>query len=122
MSICANNLVLPVVITVLSTQRMGDVFPPLRNRSSSAVSSIEEIAHVYGNQAVVISIDPRRVYVKSPKEVKHRVIETNIPSPKGERYCWYQCTIEGGREGRALDALTMAQICEKLGAGEILLN
>ena len=29
-------------------------------------SSIEQISRVYGNQAVVISIDPRRVYVKSP--------------------------------------------------------
>jgi glutamine amidotransferase/cyclase len=40
----------------------------------------------------------------------------------GERYCWYQCTIKGGREGRDLDAVTLAQVCEKLGAGEILLN
>jgi glutamine amidotransferase/cyclase len=30
--------------------------------------------------------------------------------------------VKGGREGRDLDALTLAQICEKLGAGEILLN
>jgi glutamine amidotransferase/cyclase len=28
----------------------------------------------------------------------------------------------GGREGRDLDAITLAQVCEKLGAGEILLN
>ncbi|MBW2412656.1 MAG: imidazole glycerol phosphate synthase HisHF, partial [Deltaproteobacteria bacterium] len=37
-------------------------------------------------------------------------------------YCWYQCTIKGGREGRDLDAVTLARICEELGAGEILLN
>jgi glutamine amidotransferase/cyclase len=85
-------------------------------------SSIEEISRVYGNQAVVISIDPRRIYVNSPEEVKHPVIETAIPGPGGERYCWYQCTIKGGREGRDLDAITLAQVCEKLGAGEILLN
>jgi glutamine amidotransferase/cyclase len=85
-------------------------------------SAIEEIARVYGNQAVVISIDPRRVYVSSPDEVKHAVIETAFPGPGGERYCWYQCTIKGGREGRDLDAVTLARICEKLGAGEILLN
>jgi glutamine amidotransferase/cyclase len=85
-------------------------------------SSIEEISRVYGNQAVVVSIDPRRVYVRSPDEVKHRVIPTALLGPNGERYCWYQCTIKGGREGRDVDAVTLAQACEKLGAGEILLN
>jgi glutamine amidotransferase/cyclase len=94
----------------------------LNNGGQSAGSSIEEIARVYGNQAVVISIDPRRVYVESPDEVAHHVIETAVPGPNGERYCWYQCTIKGGREGRDLDAVTLAQVCEKLGAGEILLN
>ncbi|MBW2479112.1 MAG: imidazole glycerol phosphate synthase subunit HisF [Deltaproteobacteria bacterium] len=85
-------------------------------------SAIEEIARVYGNQAVVVSIDPRRVYVTEPAEVPHVVIETNLPGPAGERHCWYQCTIKGGRVGRDLDAVTLARTCEKLGAGEILLN
>ncbi len=85
-------------------------------------SAIEEIARVYGNQAVVISIDPRRVYVDNPEDVQHRVIKTDIPGPNGESYCWYQCTVKGGREGRDLDAVTLAQVCETLGAGEILLN
>ncbi|MEN8753542.1 MAG: imidazole glycerol phosphate synthase subunit HisF [Desulfobacterales bacterium] len=88
----------------------------------SGHSAIEEIARVYGNQAVVVSIDPRRVYVPSPDAVRHPVIETSIPGPDGERYCWYQCTIKGGREGRDLDAVTLARTCEDLGAGEILLN
>jgi len=94
----------------------------LKTGRSTGKSSIEAISRVYGNQAVVVSIDPRRVYVKTPDEVKHHVIETTIPGPKGERYCWYQCTIMGGRKGRDLDAVTLAQVCEKLGAGEILLN
>jgi glutamine amidotransferase/cyclase len=85
-------------------------------------SSIEEISRVYGNQAVVVSIDPRRVYVASPDAVRHPVIETVTAGPEGERYCWYQCTIKGGRQGRDLDAVTLARVCEKLGAGEILLN
>jgi glutamine amidotransferase/cyclase len=85
-------------------------------------SAIEEISRVYGSQAVVISIDPRRVYVKSPGGLAQRVIETAIPGPDGERHCWYQCTIKGGREGRDLDAVTLARVCEELGAGEILLN
>ena len=50
------------------------------------------------------------------------MIKTAIAGPAGEQYCWYQCTIKGGREGRELDAITLAQVCEKLGAGEILLN
>jgi len=85
-------------------------------------SAIEEISRVYGNQAVVISIDPRRVYVGSPRETRHPVLETSIPGPAGEKYCWFQCTIKGGREGRDMDATTLARICEELGAGEILLN
>lgn len=88
----------------------------------SGTSAIEDISRVYGSQALVISIDPRRIYVDSPQAVGHQVISTAIPGPKGELYCWYQCTIRGGREGRELDAITLAQVCETLGAGEILLN
>ncbi len=97
----------------------------LKTGKSTGMSSIEQIARVYGNQAVVISVDPRRVYVHDPADVKnkhHKVIKTDIPGPDGERYCWYQCTVKGGREGRDLDAVTLARVCEELGAGEILLN
>lgn len=92
------------------------------NKTKSGKSSIEQISEVYGKQAVVISVDPRRVYVNSPEETKHHTIKTSFPGPKGENYCWYQCTVMGGREGRELDALTFAKGCEALGAGEILLN
>jgi glutamine amidotransferase/cyclase len=94
----------------------------LKTGKATGMSSIEQIARVYGNQAVVISVDPRRVYVKTPDAVDHPVIETAFPGPAGEKYCWYQCTIRGGREGRDLDAVTLAKVCEQLGAGEILLN
>ncbi|AEH44842.1 imidazoleglycerol phosphate synthase, cyclase subunit [Thermodesulfatator indicus DSM 15286] len=94
----------------------------LHTGKATGKSSIETISKVYGTQAVVISIDPRRVYVDSPEKTKHPVIETSIPGPNGERYCWFQCTIKGGREGRDIDAVTLAKVCEKLGAGEILLN
>jgi glutamine amidotransferase/cyclase len=85
-------------------------------------SSIEQIAHRYGNQAVVISIDPRRVYVRSPEETRHQTMRTQVPGPNGEGYCWFQCTVKGGREGRDVDAVELARVCEDLGAGEILLN
>jgi glutamine amidotransferase/cyclase len=85
-------------------------------------SSIEQIARVYGNQAVVISIDPRRVYVDDPTATRHHAVETATPGPQGERFCWFQCTVKGGREGRDLDVVELARACEDLGAGEILLN
>ncbi len=94
----------------------------MQTGKTTGMSSIEQIARVYGNQAVVISVDPRRVYVDAPDAVRHPVIETAFPGPKGEGYCWYQCTIKGGREGRDLDAVTLARVCAELGAGEILLN
>jgi len=94
----------------------------IKTGKKTGTSAIETIARVYGNQAVVISIDPRRIYISTPKDVVHQVISTTIPGPEGEKYCWYQCTVKGGREGRNVDAITLAQVCEKLGAGEILLN
>ena len=94
----------------------------LKTGKRTGKSSIEQISRVYGAQAVVVSIDPRRVYIKSPEEVKHQVIETAEKGPSGERYCWYQCTVKGGREGRDVDAITLAQVSQELGAGEILLN
>ncbi len=86
-------------------------------------SAIETISAVYGNQAVVISVDPKRVWVKSPEDApgKH-VIPTKFPGPANEAYCWYQCTVQGGRKAMDLDAVSLARACEELGAGEILLN
>jgi len=50
------------------------------------------------------------------------LIRKNELSQKRSRNCWYQCTVKGGREGRDVDAMQLATVCEKLGAGEILLN
>ncbi|MGF1613008.1 MAG: imidazole glycerol phosphate synthase subunit HisF [Gammaproteobacteria bacterium] len=94
----------------------------LRGDGGGDKSVITEIAEVYGSQAVVISIDPRRVYVSTPEHVPHRTIRTEILGPNGEHYCWYQCTVMGGRAGRDLDAWQLARVCQELGAGEILLN
>lgn len=95
----------------------------LTSGEKTGKSAIETISRVYGNQAVVISIDPRRVYVRSPEDaLHHRVIKTAIPGPENEMYCWFQCTVKGGRETRDLDAATLALACQELGAGEILLN
>lgn len=89
-------------------------------------TSIETISQVYGVQAVVISIDPKRVYATSPDAVdkKHTVVELDDSQkgPNGERYCWYQCTVKGGRETRDICAVSVAKAAEVLGAGEIMLN
>lgn len=85
-------------------------------------TAIETIAKAYGAQAVVISVDPRRVYVKDPSETKHHVVKVSNPGPNGEEYCWYQCTVKGGREGRDIDVHQLVTACQDLGAGEILLN
>ncbi len=92
------------------------------NQEITGKSSIEQISAVYGAQAVVISVDPRRVYVEGPEDTQHAVIRTEYPGPEGEEYCWYQCTVKGGREGRDIDVIQLVTTCELLGAGEILLN
>ncbi len=42
----------------------------LASNVKTGTSSIEQISRVYGAQAVVISVDPTRVYVNSPSDVK----------------------------------------------------
>ena len=88
----------------------------------SGETAIETISAAYGNQAVVVSVDPKRIYVESPDETKHHTIRTKYPGSRGEKYCWYQCTIKGGREGRDMDVHQLVTAVEAMGAGEILLN
>ena len=42
----------------------------------------------YGAQAVVVSIDPGRVYVADPLSTQRPTIRTKQPGPNGEQYCW----------------------------------
>ena len=65
---------------------------------------IREAAECYGNQCVVVAIDPKRVG------------ESPDGSPKWEVF------IHGGRTPTGLDALDWAERVEELGAGEILLT
>lgn len=85
-------------------------------------TAIEQISNVYGNQAVVVSVDPKRVYISKPAETRHNTISTKFPGPDGETACWYACTIKGGRETRDLDVVELVTAVEAMGAGEILLN
>jgi len=94
--------------------------------AADGTSSIETISHVYGAQAVVISIDPKRIYVDSADAADPA--HTVVPLPEGQRgpdgqaFCWWQATVRGGREARNICAVTVAAACEKLGAGEVMLN
>ncbi|KAL8469952.1 hypothetical protein ACS0TY_032713 [Phlomoides rotata] len=94
----------------------------LKTNVKTGNSSIEQISRVYGNQAVVVSIDPRRVYLKDPNDVEFKSVRVSKPGPNGEEFAWYQCTVNGGREGRPIGAYELAKAVEELGAGEVLLN
>ena len=87
-------------------------------------SAIETISLVYGKQAVVVSVDPRRVYVDPEYDgpFKSEVV-FGKPGGSGEgKVWWYQCTVSGGRENRQLSVIQLAHGVQLLGAGEILLN
>ncbi|EGV64039.1 Histidine biosynthesis bifunctional protein hisB [Yamadazyma tenuis] len=95
------------------------------DKRKSGNTSIETISQTFGNQAVVISVDPKRKYVASPKDTSMETILIEEPSkygPNGEKYCYYQVTSQGGRKTHELGALELCLACEDLGAGEILLN
>ncbi|KAI0201927.1 putative bifunctional histidine biosynthesis protein hishf [Astrocystis sublimbata] len=85
-------------------------------------TAIEQISRAYGSQAVVVSVDPKRVYVPKIDATRHNTLRTRFPGPKGEEYCWYACTIKGGRETRDMDVVELAQAVEAMGTGELLLN
>jgi glutamine amidotransferase/cyclase len=93
-----------------------------RGNKLSGETAIETISQAYGKQAVVVSVDPKRVYVTNASETKHHVIKTSTPGPNGETSCWYQCTVRGGRDARDMDVRQLVTAVEAMGAGEILLN
>ncbi|KAK4955293.1 Histidine biosynthesis bifunctional protein hisB [Elasticomyces elasticus] len=92
------------------------------DRMLTGKTAIETISEAYGAQAVVVSVDPKRVYVMTPDSTSHNTVETSILGPNGEKHCWYACTIKGGRETRDLDVIQLVTAVEAMGAGEILLN
>ncbi|KAK5704413.1 Histidine biosynthesis bifunctional protein hisB [Elasticomyces elasticus] len=92
------------------------------DRTLTGKTAIETISEAYGAQAVVVSVDPKRVYVSTPDSTTHNTVETSMLGPNGEKHCWYACTIKGGRETRDLDVIQLVTAVEAMGAGEILLN
>lgn len=107
-----------------------------RGEGPTGKTAIETISAGYGAQAVVVSIDPKRVYIDTSDpdwlakvDPKHRpcvitgeTATTRTKSNEQGKAWWYQCTISGGRAVRDLDVIQLAQGVERLGAGELLLN
>ena len=96
---------------------------------ATGTSSIEQISVVYGAQAVVVSIDPRRRWVASKAAAEgHALVDQSsspdkgLRGPNGEMLCWYECTVQGGRKGSGLDVVQLATAVQALGCGELLLN
>ncbi|KAH7883524.1 hypothetical protein F5I97DRAFT_1831269 [Phlebopus sp. FC_14] len=90
-------------------------------------TAIETISKMYGRQAVVVSIDPKRAYVDPATydgPYKDELFLGRDDGPESERgkAWWYQCTVSGGRETRNISAVELAKGAQALGAGEILLN
>lgn len=89
-------------------------------------TGIEQIAQMYGSQAVVVSIDPKRVYIGDEVPVAHVAsVVTGADERRGHTGTarwWYACTVKGGRELRDLDVIQLARGVERLGAGELLIN
>nr|AOR51688.1 imidazoleglycerol phosphate synthase [Phaffia rhodozyma] len=96
-------------------------------------TGIETISKAYGNQAVVVSFDPKRVYVDAAIDpatlgphaaslVVGSEATGNVTEEERSKAWWYQCTINGGRAVRDIDVVQLAKGVEMLGAGEILLN
>jgi glutamine amidotransferase/cyclase len=95
------------------------------NETGNGSSAIETISYKYGRQAVVISLDPKRVWVTENNPVpafKPSVVKKVNPATGELGQCWYRCTVSGGRVERDIDVAQVCKAVEKLGAGEILVN
>ncbi len=78
---------------------------------------IEEGSRIFGSQCIVTAIDAKRVYVASPESAK-----SNVVVKAGDKYCWWEVYIHGGRTPTGKDAILWGEEATKLGSGEILLT
>lgn len=96
------------------------------SQALTGTTGIEQISEAYGAQAVVVSVDPRRVYL-GPEEAAPAahtgcVVHGAAGSEDEGKAWWYRCTIKGGREDRDIDVVQLARGVARLGAGELLVN
>ncbi|KAG9015901.1 Histidine biosynthesis bifunctional protein hisB [Tulasnella sp. 427] len=117
---------------VVAVERMMERVGSGGRWTGDGTSAIEQISRAYGRQAVVVSIDPKRVYTSaetSPADAARYAEETVVgaSSPytldnEKDQSWWYQCTINGGRVLKSISVVELARGVEILGAGEILVN
>ncbi|MFW9895957.1 MAG: imidazole glycerol phosphate synthase subunit HisF [Candidatus Thorarchaeota archaeon] len=78
---------------------------------------ITEGAKIFGSQCILTAIDAKRIYVNSIKDAP-----SNTVVQVGNRYCWWEVYIHGGRTPTGLDAVQWGERVTNLGSGEILLT
>ncbi|GLT83568.1 hypothetical protein SLE2022_018490 [Rubroshorea leprosula] len=48
------------------------------------------------------------------QRLEFKATRVTNPGPNGEEYAWYQCTVNGGQEGRPIGAYELAKAVEEL--------
>ena len=122
----------------------------LEMAEGDGTSAIEQIAATYGKQAVVVSIDPKRVYIDPPPPPPsplpssttttsptfspshlptttqpyspYEVIYGLPNTPNANKAWYYRAYTSGGRTPRPLSLLHLSLGAQLLGAGELMLN
>lgn len=110
---CAEQVFIPLTVgggvrTVDDVDRLLRAGADKVGINTAAVARPEllsEVAHRFGSQVIVLSVDARRV-----------------PDGGPETSSGYEVTTHGGRRGTGICAVEWAQRAAELGAGEILLN
>jgi len=78
---------------------------------------IAEGTKIFGSQCIVTAIDAKRVYVDTPESVKDKIV-----IKVGDKRCWWEVYIHGGRTPTGKDAILWGEKATNLGSGEILLT
>ena len=88
--------------------------------NTAAVKNPELItagSKIFGAQCIMTAIDAKRVYVKSLEDAKEKIVVK-----VGDKFCWWEVYIHGGRTPTGKDAVQWGEKATKLGSGEILLT
>jgi cyclase len=90
---------------------------------------VRAAAKRFGNQCIVVNIDPKRVPKPGVRESGFRSqgsLDSRLPTPDSRFLssdsCIWEVHINGGRKPTGLEAVAWAKQVEELGAGEIVLT
>mmetsp|Transcript_11613 Transcript_11613/g.19461 ORF Transcript_11613/g.19461 Transcript_11613/m.19461 type:complete len:621 (+) Transcript_11613:50-1912(+) len=120
----SNHYGAQAVVVSIDPKREYVENPMSSSDSNTASNSGEEGGGVEGEVEIIAEQEgehPQLALLRGMgKTVVH--LSESQRSLTGQEYCWWPCTVQGGRATRPLDAVRLAKICEILGAGEIMLN